>query len=1218
MKISKLRIKNLNSLKGEFLIDFNAQPLSKTGIFAITGPTGAGKTTILDAICVALFGRTPRLSPGESEELMTRHTADCYAEVEFAVKDADFRSRWSQRRARGKTDGRLQPAAMELAQISESSAKIIEEKKSLVPIKIAEISGLDFSRFTRSILLAQGSFAAFLNAGENQRADLLEKMTGTEIYSLISQEVFRRAREEKQALADLNLRKDNFNLMPPEELKSLKKELKEKETLAKEIDFLLKKIQSEITWINNLQALKEDARGIRKQLQKIETEQTQLAPKFVVLEKHSKALPHKAKYDVLEIVRRDIQRISTDVKKLTKTMPGVQLALKSLKKRQKDLIAEVDQFEIEREELEKRIAGAELKDHGISENNKKLKASQGSIGKIEKERKILDREKEKHEKNFDKVSAEIEKCGKYLEENKKHAHLARELPLLKDRLHQLATRRNQIKEQQSAHKSTLTKLSELTDQLRAAVGEITDIKATLSDGRGLSARIENELKLLLAGRTLEELEKERTGLAKQSSDFEAANVLSVDLESCKTHLTDIKKGLAESQKNRDKHLNRREELDRHIKKETDLFKQLEDKRTLEIMVAKYEQDRLHLKEGKPCPLCGALEHPWVETGAPAFDDTTAACNTQHKRLEKLNKELRDTIAELAKSEQSIAHQVKEERQLADKQAELTRRWSSATKSLSMELDPGDREVLKDLIENSQNELAQIEALGKKVKEKKTNLDETVDRTNATEKLKATADLNHSKIESDRRQAEVEKARLKKEIQSTQAHIDEIVESCEIQLKQIDESVPKSGTEKKLLAKLEKRDARFQESLDKRNQLEGELGPLREALRGLDAKLDHQQEQYREAQKQHRELEKAISELQKERNALIGGGNPADLRRDLKTRRNILATTLKKQEKKISDTRSDLEAQKKLLKTREAEYDHHAQEEAQLSQEFLVGISKSGFTDETAFQKALMDPDEAARLQDQKQELHERRLQTKARLEDTDKKLETMLKNPVTTENLASIEKRWDETQRQFKILQNEMGEIKGNLKQQRSLQQKQKNLLDDIANQQKELHRWDKLNYLIGSADGKKFRRYAQGLTLDYLIQLANRHLLKLNDRYVLQRGKDQELSIEVIDTFQADVTRPTNTLSGGETFLVSLALALGLSELAGHRTTIDSLFLDEGFGSLDAETLETALAALDSLHASGKTIGIISHIEALKERIPVQIQVQKLSGGVSSLSIVG
>ncbi len=226
MKISTLRIKNLNSLKSEFCIDFTRDPLDKSGIFAITGPTGAGKTTILDAICVALFGQTPRLGVGESEELMSRHTGDCYAEVEFTVKDACFRSKWSQRRARGKVDGKLQPAAMELAELTGNGDKIIEDKKSRVPTKVEEITGLDFPRFTRSVLLAQGGFAAFLNADDNERADLLEKMTGTEIYSMISQEIYNRAKQEGLKLNNLNIQKDSLKLMPLDEIKALKKGLR--------------------------------------------------------------------------------------------------------------------------------------------------------------------------------------------------------------------------------------------------------------------------------------------------------------------------------------------------------------------------------------------------------------------------------------------------------------------------------------------------------------------------------------------------------------------------------------------------------------------------------------------------------------------------------------------------------------------------------------------------------------------------------------------------------------------------------------------------------------------------------------------------------------------------------------------------------------------------------------------------------------------------------
>ena len=159
------------------------------------------------------------------------------------------------------------------------------------------------------------------------------------------------------------------------------------------------------------------------------------------------------------------------------------------------------------------------------------------------------------------------------------------------------------------------------------------------------------------------------------------------------------------------------------------------------------------------------------------------------------------------------------------------------------------------------------------------------------------------------------------------------------------------------------------------------------------------------------------------------------------------------------------------------------------------------------------------------------------------------------------------------------------------------------------------LHSLIGSASGDKFRRFAQGLTLDNLVQLANQQLDKLHGRYQLIRKENEGLGLSVLDTWQGDVVRDTKTLSGGESFLVSLALALALSDLVSHKTSIDSLFLDEGFGTLDAETLDVALDALDNLNASGKMIGVISHIEAMKERIPTQLKVIKRNGvGLSAL----
>jgi exonuclease SbcC len=180
----------------------------------------------------------------------------------------------------------------------------------------------------------------------------------------------------------------------------------------------------------------------------------------------------------------------------------------------------------------------------------------------------------------------------------------------------------------------------------------------------------------------------------------------------------------------------------------------------------------------------------------------------------------------------------------------------------------------------------------------------------------------------------------------------------------------------------------------------------------------------------------------------------------------------------------------------------------------------------------------------------------------------------------------------------------------------QQALFAQIGTQTAEADLWQRLDGLIGSARGDKFRKFAQGLTLDHLLHLANRHLARLHGRYLLRRKPTGELELDIVDAWQGDTTRDTRTLSGGEGFLVSLALALALSDLVSNKTSIDSLFLDEGFGSLDGDTLEIALTALDSLNASGKMIGIISHVEALKERIPAQIRVEK-GGGIGHSRLV-
>ena len=291
--------------------------------------------------------------------------------------------------------------------------------------------------------------------------------------------------------------------------------------------------------------------------------------------------------------------------------------------------------------------------------------------------------------------------------------------------------------------------------------------------------------------------------------------------------------------------------------------------------------------------------------------------------------------------------------------------------------------------------------------------------------------------------------------------------------------------------------------------------------------------------------------------------------------------------------------------------------AEAATAWLSALAASPFADLNAFLAALLPAEEHQRLRQVKEQRQQAKQQAEAVLKAAHEKQTRLQEQALTPTLLAELDANLALLETQRRTLSEQVGAQRALLSSDEQRRLSQQTLFAQIGEQTAEADIWQRLDSLIGSARGDKFRKFAQGLTLDHLLHLANRHLARLHGRYLLRRKSTSELELDIVDSWQGDAARDTRTLSGGESFLVSLALALALSDLVCHKTSIDSLFLDEGFGTLDGDTLDIALNALDTLNASGKMIGIISHVEGLKERIPAQIKVDKGGGiGHSRLSI--
>lgn len=1216
MRILTIRFKNLNSLAGEWHIDFSHPLYTESPLFAIIGPTGSGKTTILDGICLALYGQTPRLGrlTKNTNEIMARQTGECFAEVEFETGKGRFRCHWSQHRSRRQPSGDLQQPKHEIADAD--SGEILDSKLKDVVLRVEAVTGMDFDRFTRSMLLAQGSFAAFLGAGPDERAPILEQITGTDIYSRISIKVHELRTIEQQKLSVLQAELDTAHLLSNKEKEELTTGLAAKKEEAGLLTKSLQSLRDKMTWLVGIDKIEEELKTTRQAQSEYARRKTEAGEQLAKLALAERALSIEGDYAGLLGLRgqqrEETENLAGCRKKIPKLEAAVAVAAKDLKQAQKAL-QDVRLTEQQEKEVIKQVRAFDLACVDVRLSRDALLAKRQKGGK----------EAENYQHSITANNQSLTEINKQLAAALQYDKTHQADEGLVEGLAGLSQQGKHIGEIDAAYRKTIAALlkakndRKIAGKLQAEAEEKLQKVATGSEAaQAQHQKLAGEVTELLAGRNITALRHEVETSAEKQRLLEKAYELMqmIDVGSSKVQeLTEQKV----------RHTARHIELAVSIKKDSDqqqiisrLVGTLEDKMELLIRVRNFEEERVQLTDARPCPLCGATDHPYARGNVPEPEEAKQELDRARKNLNEINKQLTTTLVEQAgitKEVERIENDIRE-----------TKGLLASTEKEGHELV--DRLAMSNKAENRLDMVrAELALTSKNLKDLQQTLGKVDKKSAQEQQAKAVWDKAKEKfvsceksVQSARHAQDMVQAEFIRLCREQEAQVAGLAELCREFLTRI---APYGVTNCEvaqivsIVTDLTTRQAAWKKNQANQRTLLQQQAQLTADRKTATALLDKLIKELTETAEQEKVVNSQLTRLLDERRKLYGKKDP-----DKEEKRLVdqLAATEKKRDA-LRDTVAQTDKEQHTLRRQinllAASIQKRDSLLAKQQTAFQHVLKEVGFTGEEAFVAARLDPKEREPLITLRDALIRQETELQARQRDQVKALENEKEKKITDETSEQLQGSLNQQQQNFVEVQQAMGSAEKQLADDTALRQRQKERLKSLHTAQKECERWDMLHGLIGSADGKKFRNFAQGLTFEVMVNHANQQLAKMNDRYILIRDEIQPLELSVIDNYQAGEIRSTKNLSGGESFIVSLALALGLSRMSSRNVRVDSLFLDEGFGTLDEEALETALETLVSLQQDGKLIGVISHVPALKERIATQIQLHAGSDGRSSIS---
>ena len=645
-------------------------------------------------------------------------------------------------------------------------------------------------------------------------------------------------------------------------------------------------------------------------------------------------------------------------------------------------------------------------------------------------------------------------------------------------------------------------------------------------------------------------------------------------------------------------------------------KHLETNLHLLNRILSFEEARKKLTDGEQCPLCGSREHPFAKENIPAPDKTETELKTVNDSLIQSRSRLSDLIINQTKTSKDLEQnkiQIKEcTKKLENEHNQIIELCNSLKTCFS---DSGFENSIDSLYEENQSRIEHIsnivqssEKYENSIQIIRDTLEKKLDELAETEQKSREAfhkkELSIQTLERLNNDSSISGSRLKK------VHEELLSEISPLGIKELSiENIENIRNE--LISRKNRR-------LD----LQKKKSDLQNNISSLKLQIEHQSERIDIIHTELLKIKEKLQALEKEKNDLIIERKKLYGDKDVNEEQTAMEKAIKTAEDESEKLRhihinitGEFEKLKTSIKNLQETISERKLQIDSAEKDFSEHLAKSGFRGEDSYIEACLPEIERNELINKSRKLESRRTSLETRIRDKITMRENENKKQITSEPLDKLTFELDALSCQLKTIQQEIGGISQRLTDNNDARSRQKDKAKLIEEQKKQYSRWNMLHELIGSADGKKYRNFAQGLTFEIMVKYANQQLNKMTDRYILVRDKKVPLELNVVDTYQAGEIRSTRNLSGGESFIVSLSLALGLSSMASNNVRVDSLFLDEGFGSLDEDALDTALETLAGLNQDGKLIGVISHVTILKDRISTMIQVKPISGGRSEIT---